>query len=155
MRIMAILVLAAATSLVGCNVKKEKKKESYSYDLTENGCATGKHTFSSVGAMCSALADNATNKGCAFTLRYQMAQQYKCPQVSPKGNGASPSEAGSQPISEATVRYTYQYIVNGCDTGRQTFTSKEAYCAGLANEQLNNNCAADLRRQAAIEKGCR
>jgi hypothetical protein len=44
-------------------------------------------------------------------------------------------------------KFTYDYNVNGCKTGEQTFDSKEAYCAGLKNDALNNGCAASMRQQ--------
>lgn len=74
---MKILLLIAAVTLVGC--KKESKSESYSYDLTLNGCATGKHTFSSKADMCAALKDDARNKYCAYSLRKQTFENNGCP----------------------------------------------------------------------------
>lgn len=143
-----ILGLLAAVAFVGCNKKVEKKNEAYSYDFTVNGCATGKHTFSSVSALCAGLANDARNNGCAYGERYRMAKQYKCSHVSPA------------PMADAlggtvTQRYSYHFIVNGCDTGRHEFGSKAELCAGLADDVRNNGCAVQLRLQMFQEQGCR
>jgi len=170
MRIIAVVILTAA-SLVACSKKVEKKNESYSYDFTQNGCATGKHSFSSVSALCAGLADDARNHGCAFSLRYQMAKQHNCPQVSPKPAGATadccsggPSMEPREPRVPAIPaqlpggnreRYSYQFTVNGCSTGLRVFDSKAALCEGLADDNGNNGCAGELRQQMFQEKGCK
>ena len=56
--------------------------------------------------------------------------------------------------STSDVDLTYQYEVNGCDTGKHEFDSLAEYCEGLADDDLNNGCAADLREQAASAAGC-
>ncbi len=58
--------MMGATTLLssGCG-----KNEKMSYDLTENGCATGKHEFDSKDAYCAGLKDEALNQGCASDLR--------------------------------------------------------------------------------------
>lgn len=40
---------------------------------------------------------------------------------------------------------SYQYNVNGCDTGKQTFDSKEALCEGLRSSSRNKTCALEER----------
>lgn len=45
-------------------------------------------------------------------------------------------------------RYSYEFSVNGCSTGKKEFTSVQAYCQGLLDDALNNNCARDLRASA-------
>lgn len=74
---MKTALLVVALLLVGCN--KEQKSESYSYDLSLNGCATGKHTFSSKGEMCAALKDDVRNNNCAYSLRKQTFESNGCP----------------------------------------------------------------------------
>jgi hypothetical protein len=37
-------------------------------------------------------------------------------------------------------------LTSDCPTGRQSFNSKTAYCAGLTDRKLNNGCALDLRK---------
>ena len=44
-------------------------KEEFSYDFTENGCATGKQTFDSKDAMCAGLRSDSRNNGCAVGSR--------------------------------------------------------------------------------------
>jgi hypothetical protein len=43
--------------------------------------------------------------------------------------------------------YSYDYDVNGCKTGEHDFPSKEAYCKGLVDEELNHGCAFELREK--------
>lgn len=67
----AILTFTAVGLATGCSEDSEKKSESYSYDYTVNGCATGKHTFGSLADYCRGLADDNRNNGCASGLRCQ------------------------------------------------------------------------------------
>lgn len=41
--------------------------------------------------------------------------------------------------------WTYSLDVNGCQTGSHSFGSIEAYCDGLEDNALNNNCAQSAR----------
>jgi len=43
--------------------------------------------------------------------------------------------------------FGYNLDVNGCSTGDQQFSSKSAYCSGLADENRNHGCAQDARRE--------
>lgn len=43
---------------------------------------------------------------------------------------------------------TYDYVENGCDTQKQSFSSYSDLCKGLENSSLNHGCAIDLRQQA-------
>jgi hypothetical protein len=54
-------------AVMGCS--KSEKKESISYDFTENGCPTGNKTFSSVAEMCKGLQDDELNNHCAEASR--------------------------------------------------------------------------------------
>jgi hypothetical protein len=47
----------------------QKKNEKFSYELTENGCPTGAHEYSSKSEYCAALRDDRTNNYCARSLR--------------------------------------------------------------------------------------
>ena len=60
---------------------------------------------------------------------------------------------GESEYSTHSQTYTYQYSVNGCDTGKHTFHSTKEYCEGLANDRLNNGCAVEFRCQA-FNKNC-
>ncbi|MGZ3775222.1 MAG: hypothetical protein ACXVCY_15235 [Pseudobdellovibrionaceae bacterium] len=56
---------------------------------------------------------------------------------------------------EATAEtFSYWFIQNGCSTEKQTFDSKEALCKGLQDEDLNKNCAFELRKQKFNKVGC-
>lgn len=68
------------------------------------------------------------------------------PQAS--GGGATSGPNGSGGTAGSTVRtqtLTYRYVENGCDTGTHTFHSFESYCEGLRDNDLNQNCAWNLR----------
>lgn len=49
-----------------------------------------------------------------------------------------------QTVSE---KYSYRLEDNGCDTELRKFDSKEAMCAGLQDEKLNNFCAPEAREE--------
>lgn len=78
----AMMVLVAAVALSGCGVEvagqklfggdsnKENKTEALSYEYSYNGCNTGRHEFPSQEAYCNGLKDDALNKYCAISIRY-------------------------------------------------------------------------------------
>lgn len=55
--------------------------------------------------------------------------------------------------SSNSYKDSYDFTVNGCSTGKQSFSasSQEALldkvCEALVDEELNNGCAASLRAQ--------
>lgn len=49
--------------------------------------------------------------------------------------------------------YSYKYDYGHCTTENHFFTSKEAYCKALINEELNNYCALD-QRQNDVQTHC-
>ena len=49
----------------------DNNSETFTYDLTQNGCPTGSKSFSSRSDMCKSLADDKANNFCAHTLRCQ------------------------------------------------------------------------------------
>ncbi|MFZ3230288.1 MAG: hypothetical protein WA160_08790 [Pseudobdellovibrio sp.] len=55
-----------------------QKSSGYTYDLTENGCPTGEHSFSSLESMCDGLKNDSLNNFCARNLRYSKFQS-DCP----------------------------------------------------------------------------
>ncbi|AHZ85849.1 hypothetical protein AB1A81_00975 [Bdellovibrio bacteriovorus] len=65
------------------------------------------------------------------------------------GGGAAPVPATTTTTTPTPVdvqgEFTYEYKFNGCTTGRQKLTSKNAYCDALLNDALNNNCAREMR----------
>lgn len=75
--LISALILGAAA---GCG--KQEFKDSY--QLTENGCSTGKKDFEAesqeelTAKVCATLKDGSQNNNCASTLRKQQFQQ-KCP----------------------------------------------------------------------------
>lgn len=52
------------------------------------------------------------------------------------------------------AKYSYNLTNNGCPTKEQTFSSFDAYCAGLKNEVLNDGCARTMRREIYISAKC-
>lgn len=66
-----LLAGAAALALTACNVElgKKENKEHFGYDITENGCPTGKHSFGSKSDYCSALKNDVLNNNCAWSTR--------------------------------------------------------------------------------------
>jgi hypothetical protein len=84
---MKYLVLPFFLFLSACNLSAEVgghkvvdadvggKSSSFSYDMTDNGCATGKKEFSSLDSLCEGLRDDAQNNNCARGLRYEKFKQ--------------------------------------------------------------------------------
>lgn len=50
--------------------------------------------------------------------------------------------------SETSSSLSYQYNVNGCDTGKQEFSSQKSLCDGLLDESRNSGCAQGDRYKA-------
>jgi hypothetical protein len=51
------------------------------YELSENGCATGKHYFTSRKELCAGLKDEELNNGCAPSIREKMSQANHCDRI--------------------------------------------------------------------------
>jgi len=64
------------------------------------------------------------------------------------------SSAPDKPELSIDQSFSYWFIVNGCSTKKQIFSSKEALCKGLQNVELNNNCALVLRKKEFVRVGC-
>ena len=51
--------------------------------------------------------------------------------------------------------YSYSYSVpdgpSPCSTGEHTFETRTAYCQALLDDDLNNNCAMDVRQEVYKE----
>ena len=84
------------------------------------------------------------------------------------GNGAPASGEETQAMKEAKekcantptgsgidIRYVMSenHDGNACTTGCQIFQSIEAYCGGLRNDQINNNCAK-AQREKTFQSDC-
>lgn len=63
--------------LTACNLSLPANTESLGYELSVNGCTTGKKTFSDLDSYCRTLQDNAANNYCAQTNRESLFNQ-KC-----------------------------------------------------------------------------
>lgn len=68
-----VMIGLVAIALCGCG-----KKEEYKYELSENGCSTGKQETESKSELCTRLKDSGANQGCAYTLRKQKYEQDGC-----------------------------------------------------------------------------
>jgi hypothetical protein len=64
-------------ALVACNSSDDNViasggvNQALTYELSENGCSTGRHTFPSFPEMCVGLQNNTLNNDCALDLRAQ------------------------------------------------------------------------------------
>lgn len=58
---------------------------------------------------------------------------------------ANSSQKKGQDELQVDNKFQYEFTINGCGTGKQTFNSSENLCIGLQNNTLNNNCALSLR----------
>jgi hypothetical protein len=79
MNLKNITVLLATCLIIACQKTEDQtSKQSLSYDLTQNGCATGAHNFSARDAYCNALKNDSLNNYCANMLRYELFKT-ECP----------------------------------------------------------------------------
>jgi hypothetical protein len=81
-------VVLVVCNITACNLaveenKKDQNKE-WSYELSENGCSTGPHVFSSKKDYCSALLDDELNTYCAYDMRIATFKS-ECPEFSESG----------------------------------------------------------------------
>lgn len=74
----ALCVTLLATTYA-CSVQHESKSEDYSYQLSLNGCDTGKHSFSSQGELCDGLRNQKLNNSCAESMRANEYKNRGCP----------------------------------------------------------------------------
>ncbi len=51
--------------------------------------------------------------------------------------------------------HRYNYTLSKCTTGEQSFTSHLAFCQALRDEELNNNCAQNLRLREFESQQCK
>lgn len=62
-------------ALVACNSSDDNVvasggvNQALTYDLSENGCSTGRHTFPTFPEMCVGLQNNTLNNDCALNMR--------------------------------------------------------------------------------------
>ena len=66
-----------------------------------------------------------------------------------EGNGGNDNNVVSN-----SQKFDYQFIFNGCDTGRHKLGSLSALCDRLESQSQNNNCAIDRRESYFKENGC-
>lgn len=78
MRYSFFLGLVILSIFSACDIlNKAANEEAFTYEYTENGCNTGKHSFANLDAYCSALQNNSLNNNCAVNSR-QSAFNQKC-----------------------------------------------------------------------------
>ena len=134
-------------------LKSEKKKESYSYDYTENGCNTGNHAFSELVQYCKALQDDNLNNGCASSMR-QRAYTNECKNLlnnSPYNDGSegttkpndgetNPTTGNQSPI-EAQVRtyYWYERCISGVRSNGSSSVAVPQYSVTFSCSSINSS----------------
>lgn len=64
-----LVVVSGCGSTVGDAVEYNNSTSTYTYQFRENGCDTGKRTFSNKADLCEGLRSNSLNNGCAQNLR--------------------------------------------------------------------------------------
>lgn len=70
--LITLLSLSACGKLAENKSVKKSEAASYEYDLNDNGCATGKQSFGSLGDYCKGLQEQERNKGCALDSRKRL-----------------------------------------------------------------------------------
>lgn len=71
MKLAQWILIAAGLTLTACNVDlgKKSKKEKFGYNISENGCHTGQHSFGSKAEYCAGLKNDTLNNNCAWSSR--------------------------------------------------------------------------------------
>jgi len=73
-----LLSLLVLLSLTACQVDVKEENDDRKYSFSENGCETGEVKYGSDQEYCDALKDDARNKFCARSIRYERFKQ-DCP----------------------------------------------------------------------------
>lgn len=73
--------LCLSLALTACNSSDDSAgpggaSQAPVYELTENGCTTGRHTFPSFPEMCVGLQNNTLNNDCALNMRAEHFRRY-------------------------------------------------------------------------------
>jgi hypothetical protein len=72
--------LFAFTSCGGSSTESAAEiANSYTYDMNQNGCDTGRQSFPDLTSYCAGLENNALNHYCAQSLRGQEFVARGCP----------------------------------------------------------------------------
>lgn len=72
--------------------------------------------------------------------------------------GRKGSSGSNQNVGTSDIKDSYQFVMNGCDTGKHDFASasmeetKKQLCVALQDDQLNNSCAEPLRQDYFTKK---
>lgn len=69
-----------------------------------------------------------------------------------QGNGAGGGNSGGGSGGGNSSSYSYQFVENGCDTGKHQFPSLAEYCNALKDNSLNNGCAYRMRMETYKQK---
>jgi hypothetical protein len=72
------LLVIFLISSTACQTNVEDQLQNYSYELSENGCSTGKQTFATKDDMCIGLKNNALNNNCAYSSRQSYFTGQSC-----------------------------------------------------------------------------
>ncbi len=147
------LAVLASISLGACgssssDTNTSTLSQTLSYDMTVNGCATGKQTFSDKAGYCAGLKDDARNNFCAKGLREEVYAE-NCepkPAAGPTGEAArevKPATVGGDGKSSGNLRIPTEQF--GSSAGSKTLTpTEQAEIEGRSRPAL-----VILRAQAA------
>lgn len=148
----------ATGSPTGTGGESNSKTElSDSYELSFNGCSTGKHEFKAsseselLDQVCNALNDDKLNKSCAESMRRAEFKR-RCEPSGKKWKEAEQAEA--KPL----MKGSYQVVTSECTTGYHEFLAStesemlDHYCDALKDEELNDHCGKKERLTLFREK---
>ncbi len=139
-----VVCLSISMGLAACQGSRAKK-ETLSYQFSNDSCTTGKKTFSDLTSYCSGLQDDATNNNCAAEMRLE-AYNKKCSEIATKTSSEVEKENEKQASLDESM--SYDFSANGCSTGKKIFPDLASYCTGLKDDEANNHCAPQLRVDA-------
>jgi hypothetical protein len=67
---------------------------------------------------------------------------------------AAPNMPKRTPSPTTQSIFSYDYTVNGCDTGKHESNTVAELCEQLRDDQLNNGCAQDFRKMDYADASC-
>lgn len=139
----ALMLLVLAFGLVGCNEDGNNKNQIIqSYHMQCAGSQS--FTASSEEGICESLVNEYKNLDCDRDFRKMLFNQL-CPGQNFPHKITNPRRNVSN--------HQYEFQENGCNTGRHYFyfssnrAMAKSLCAVLENDELNNYCAENSRRE--------
>ena len=139
-------------ALSGVIVSKKYGNVGISMNLTADAGGAKMDLIYEFADFSATLTMEANESGVKYLINGEEVSEAQFSEYNITNDVVSSGAATSTVQSSKSL--SYEYEVNGCSTGKQTFDSEEALCEALKSESLNNGCAQDLRELEFQAKQC-